>query len=682
MNCMQEQMNEFDRAGAFKRYWLWLALAATIPFSLNGINANLGKLLDAEGVMNAGAILAGFLSPDLSKDFLVRVLELSFESLLIGVLGTVFAVVVGIFFAFFAIRIPGLDHPPKAPPRALTTWEAMSRSVARFCLGFFRSIPEIVWAYLFVRILGLGPGPAVFAIALTVGGSIGKLYAELAESIEPKTIQAMRATGATRWAILLFAVLPQVGRQWVAYALFRLECNIRSGTILGVVGAGGLGSEIALSIRYFQFDKLATTLLAVLLFVILLELVSAKLRQSEFKWTFGFAATGSAIAFYWLDIPWKDLFAPGGLSMLAFTDLVIEPAFISRTVVQIGETLLMAWAATAISAIFAFGLCPLAARQLTTGSYLPDPPRPPALMRLVQRFLKWGSRLVLQVTRAMPELTLALIFVVWVGGGALAGILAIAVHNIGVMGRLYSDVLEEVEPGPAAALQSQGASSFATFLFGVLAQIKPRLAAFTLYRFEVNVRATVMVGFVGAGGFGDALYTAISLFHMKDLTLLLLTMLVVVSAVDAVGDYIRTRILKGQHTSSNQNFVEAAAGKTVEVLKVESELVGLVVGSVTHPIHAFLDVADDGFVVLVSDPLPENQCLQLSVALPLEHGAPRYTVTPHLLGTEADVNDLMSYRYRLTVCDSSEPPEARNHMSDEFDWHLEAPEQTKLPVPV
>lgn len=559
---MPAPMNEFDRSAAFRRYWLWLALAATVPFSLHGLGADLGKLFDADGIANAGGILGGFLHPDFSSDFLWRVLQLSLESLLIGVLGTVLAVVVGVMFAFFAIRVPGLNHPPKAPPLPLTAWEGFARTLARFCLGFFRSIPEIVWAYLFVRILGLGPGPAVFAIALTVGGSIGKLYAELAESVEPKAIQAMRATGASRWAILLFAVLPQVGRQWVAYALFRLECNIRSGTILGVVGAGGLGSEIALSIRYFQFDKLATTLLAVLLFVIALELLGARLRQSSFKWTLGFAGAGTVAALAWLEIPWRELFAGGGLPMLTFTGLDIDPAFIRTTVVQIGETLLMAWAATAISALFAFGLCPLAATQLTTGSYLPDPLAPPSVALQLKRFLKWSSRLILQVTRAMPELTLALVFVVWVGAGPLAGILAIAVHNIGVMGRLYSDVLEEVEPGPAAALQTQGASSLATFLFGVLPQIRPRLAAFTLYRFEVNVRATVMVGFVGAGGFGDALFTAISLFHMKDLTLLLLTMLIVVSVVDSAGDWIRSRILKGQHASSNQEFA-AAAGKPV-----------------------------------------------------------------------------------------------------------------------
>lgn len=670
MQAPMNASNAFDRSSALRRYWLWLALAATIPFSLQGNGANLSKLFDAEGLNNAGSILSGFLHPDFSKDFLYRVLQLSAESLLIGVLGTVFAVLVGVFFAFFAIRVPGLHHPPKHPPRLLTAWEVASRSIARFCLGFFRSIPEIVWAYLFVRILGLGPGPAVFAIALTVGGSIGKLYAELAESIEPKTIQAMRATGASRWAILLFAVLPQVGRQWVAYALFRLECNIRSGTILGVVGAGGLGSEIALSIRYFQFDKLATTLLAVLAFVIALELVSAKLRRANFKWTLGFATLGSVAAILALDIPWRDLFSSNGMAMLAWTDMSLDLPFIKTTVLQIGETLSMAWAATAISAIFAFLLCPMAATQLTTGSYLPDPLARPKLAMTLMHGLKWFSRLVLQVTRAMPELTLALVFVVWVGAGPLAGILAIAVHNIGVMGRLYSDVLEEVESGPAAALQSQGASSFATFLFGVLPQVTPRLAAFTLYRFEVNVRATVMVGFVGAGGFGDALFTAISLFHMRDLSLLLLTMLIVVSVVDAIGDGIRSRILKGQHSSPNQEFNEVAAGKTVDGLTAESELIGVKVGDVTHPIHAFLEIQDDGFIVLVSDLLPEDTCLELAVAFPVQHGAPRIRVNPHLQAEQTDAQGVAAYRYELKLCETEGDTTPPHGFNQELNWHL------------
>lgn len=664
-------MNAFDRSGALRRYWLWFALALTVPCSLGIVDADLSKLFDGEGIVNAAAIMSGFLSPDFSGEFLKRVFELSIESLLIGVLGTVFAVLVGVFFAFFAINIPGLQHPPKSPPRILTTWEQSTRTGARLTLGFFRSIPEIVWAYLFVQILGLGPGPAVFAIGLTVGGSIGKLYSELAESVEPKTIQAMRATGASRWAILLFAVIPQVGRQWIAYALFRLECNIRSGTILGVVGAGGLGSEIALSIRYFQFDKLATTLIAVLLFVILLELLSSKLRQVEFKWSVMFAVTGSVAAFMTLDIPWRDLTNGANLSMFSLSSSDVEMAFVSKTMMQIGETLLMAWAATAISAVFAFALCPMAAKQLTTGSYLPDPMSPPMLTVQFKCLVKWFSRFTLQVTRAMPELTLALLFVVWVGAGPLAGILAIAVHNIGVMGRLYSDVLEEVEPGPAAALQSQGASSFATFLFGVLPQITPRLAAFTLYRFEVNVRATVMVGFVGAGGFGDALYTAISLFHLKDLTLLLISMLIVVSVVDALGDRVRSRILKGQHSPAHQDTANTAITHPVQTEQISSELVALKVGSVAHPVLEFLDVSEGRFSVVLAEVLPASKCLELAVAFPVQPGTPRMRVTPKLIGPCSTSDGAPGFMYLLETCPSEPGNEVVAQEHTKFTWHIE-----------
>jgi phosphonate transport system permease protein len=153
------------------------------------------------------------------------------------------------------------------------------------------------------------------------------------------------------------------------------------------------------------------------------------------------------------------------------------------------------------------------------------------------------ARLVLQVCRAMPELTLALVFVVWVGPGPFAGVLAVGLHTVGVLGRLYTDVYEEVEPGPVGALESTGASRFGIWIYGVVPQVSARILAFTLYRFEVNVRVTAMVGFVGAGGIGDAIHTAISLFHTADLILLLAVILGVVTLMDAAGDRLRFRIL-------------------------------------------------------------------------------------------------------------------------------------------
>ena len=153
------------------------------------------------------------------------------------------------------------------------------------------------------------------------------------------------------------------------------------------------------------------------------------------------------------------------------------------------------------------------------------------------------ARVALQITRALPELIWALLFIVWLGPGVTAGVLALALHTLGVLGRLYGDAYEEAEPGPPRALEASGAGPLARYLYGVLPQTLPRMLAFTLFRFEVNVRAAAMVGFVGAGGLGDALHTAISLFQMRDLASLVLVTIAVVVVVDTLGDRVRARLL-------------------------------------------------------------------------------------------------------------------------------------------
>ena len=126
----------------------------------------------------------------------------------------------------------------------------------------------------------------------------------------------------------------------------------------------------------------------------------------------------------------------------------------------------------------------------------------------------------------------------------IAGVLAIAAHTTGLLGRLYSEVYEEVEVLAPRALESAGAGAAGVWAFGVLPQVWPRLAAFSLFRFEVNVRATATLGFVGAGGIGDAIHTAISLFHMDRLATLLCVLIGVVLVVDVLGGRLRRRLLQ------------------------------------------------------------------------------------------------------------------------------------------
>ncbi|MSP16629.1 MAG: ABC transporter permease subunit [Myxococcales bacterium] len=520
-----------------------LLLLVVLGLAVRESGADFGRLLDARGLDGARDLLAALLHPDLSPATLALVAGLAGESLLIGLLGTALACLMGGALAVVAARMPRLvDGPREArAPRLLA--ESL-RLCARFVLAIFRAVPELVWAFLFVRIIGLGPGAAVLALGVGYAGAIGKVFAEQCEAADPGPARQLRAAGAGRTAVFLHAVAPQVARPCLAYALFRLECAIRSASILGVVGAGGLGAELELSIRYFQLERLATLLLAIILLVTALEVVSAVLRRARPGLAVALVAGGALVAVLRLPIAWSDLVAPAAVTQArAFAASLFNPAldtaFLLGALDLARVTVAMALAGTLLAALPALLVAPLAAR--TALGHLADPPRGRHAGRLATVAVLAVARALLQVSRAVPDLVFALLFVLCVGPGPLAGVLAIAVHTFGVLGRLYGDALDDADPRAARALETAGSGRLARLLHAVLPQVAPRLLAFTLYRFEVNVRVAAMVGFVGAGGLGDAIHTAVSLFHLPELAALLLVLLAVVVVIDAVGDALRAR---------------------------------------------------------------------------------------------------------------------------------------------
>jgi len=250
-----------------------------------------------------------------------------------------------------------------------------------------------------------------------------------------------------------------------------------------------------------------------------------------------------------LHIPWSEFLGRGAAEqLLAFLSDLAHPnlswAAIGHWSVLMLETVAMAWVATVVAALIAFFVAPLGSRRLCVGSFLRDPEPSRGWLKGTNWLLLVVARLVMQTTRAFPELVWALVFIVWVGPGSFAGMLAVMVHTVGILGRLFLDVYDDVDTEPARSLQSDGASRVGLWAYGVLPPAAPRLMAFTLFRFEVNVRMTTMVGFVGAGGLGDALHTAMSLFHMADLAGLLVVLVVGVAVVDALGGRFRQRFLQ------------------------------------------------------------------------------------------------------------------------------------------
>ena len=154
------------------------------------------------------------------------------------------------------------------------------RLPSRFVLTFFRSIPEVVWALLFVRAVGLGPAAGVLAIGVTYGGMLGKIYSEIIESSDTGAASALLQSGSGRVAAFFYAMWPAALPELVSYSVYRWECAVRASVIMGFVGAGGLGQQMELSMRMMDGGEVSMILLVFLLLVVVADAISALLRKA------------------------------------------------------------------------------------------------------------------------------------------------------------------------------------------------------------------------------------------------------------------------------------------------------------------------------------------------------------------------------------------------------------------
>ncbi len=222
-----------------------------------------------------GRFLASFFPPAVSPDFLALVARGTWRTVAIATAGITLALVLAVPLALLCTRV--LSVSALAGPMALGP--AVLRQALRWALVLLRSVPELVWALVFVRVVGLGPTAGVLAIALTYGGMLGKVYAEILESGDPAPTQALLRNGTGRLQAFWWGLLPQNAAELTSYTVYRWECAIRSSVVLGFVGAGGLGQELDNSMKMFNGGEVATMLLMFVALVAAADRVSALLRQ-------------------------------------------------------------------------------------------------------------------------------------------------------------------------------------------------------------------------------------------------------------------------------------------------------------------------------------------------------------------------------------------------------------------
>jgi phosphonate transport system permease protein len=241
---------------------LALAVLAAVIASFAYLAVDYRQLFSGESIRLMAKFIAEFFPPDLSPAFVAKAAWGALQTFAVAAIGTLLAVVAG-----------GLLALPAAGRFGLA-----ARLAARLVLNFLRSVPELVWAALMVIAAGLGPFAGTLALALHTTGVLGRLYAESLENVPPLPERALRESGSGRIAAFAYATLPLVMTQAVAYALYRLEMNIRMAAVLGFVGAGGLGQLLYFHLSIFQQAQAATLLIAMFLLVFAVDSFSAAVR--------------------------------------------------------------------------------------------------------------------------------------------------------------------------------------------------------------------------------------------------------------------------------------------------------------------------------------------------------------------------------------------------------------------
>ncbi len=249
------------RARLAKRVAVGVAMAAVLVWALLGSEFDAARL--SAGVRNAGQYLTEMWPPDGSV--LVKALVALKVTIQMAIVGTALGFLAALPVSLFAARTPAI---PTAVSVAVKT-----------CLNVLRAVPPFIYAVLFVYMVGLGPFPGALGIAVGTFVMLAKLFAESLEAVHPAPIEAVRAAGGNSLQVFAYGMVPQAWPQFLSQTLYAWELNISAATILGVVGAGGIGFELVAEIRYFQWHRVCTYMLVLIAMVLIADAVSYQLRK-------------------------------------------------------------------------------------------------------------------------------------------------------------------------------------------------------------------------------------------------------------------------------------------------------------------------------------------------------------------------------------------------------------------
>jgi len=533
--------------------WL-LALGSAIALALVQAGVFGQDLLNPGGWPLLWRFLRASVQPELNPEFLRLTLDATLVTLAYAVCGTSLSVGLGVVGGVLTSEVCWWAMAPRRKRRGLSPWWLGVRSL----LAFPRAIHELIWGLFFVNIWGLDPLSAILAIAIPFGAITAKVFSEILDETPRQPLVALLNSGVPPLSALLYGLLPQAFLNLLSYSFYRFECSIRSAAVLGIIGAGGLGYQILLSLQSLRYEQLWTFFLALFflsgavdwgsawvrqrlgpswLDINALQLQPQRLVQRRDPFLCG-VVLGILLLIPWcfwsIKADFSKLWSPqtihllGDIFQAAFPPNLRETS-LSQLLVLALETLAMSLLAIAAAGLGGILLSFPAARNFF-GQFNPH--------LQARSTLIWSggiwlvTRMMLLVCRAIPAPIWALVLLFVLFPGIVPGAIALGLHNLGILGRLMAEVIENLDQRPLEALKAQGAPGFGVFLYGVLPLTLPRFLAYILYRWEVCMRETVIVGLVGARGLGHLLTEQLSSFDYQSVVVTLGCFIVLTFLVD------------------------------------------------------------------------------------------------------------------------------------------------------
>lgn len=565
-----------DRPTLFNRRLMWLVIFGGALFWAlleSGIFQN--ELINTGGFALGGEFLHAITRPELSSEFIRLTLESVLITLAFAVCGLFLSLIFGFIGGVVAsetwVKAYTISREDQAlPPIVYGLWLAL-----RGILTLFRSVHEIVWALIFVAIIGLDPLSAILAITIPFGAIFAKVFSEIIDEMDHKPFQALLNSGVSPSKAFLYGLLPLTFADLLSYGFYRFECAIRAAAVLGIVGVGGLGYQIFLSLQTLKFSQIWTLLFALFLLNGLADLWSSVLRrrlgvdsrcggrcidveavhkttrkeeplfQDRFvRFSIIFAALLVPLSFWYINPDLGKLLSERTLdNLVALGQSAFPPAFavfsfsewldLSRT------TLAMSFLGVTFAGVFGLILSFPAANNFLLPGGIFSSGRENKISRFLAASILVITRALLLVLRSIPAPIWALLLLFILFPGILPGALALGIYTLGVLGRLVAEVVENLDQRPLEALTAQGAPRSGVFTYGALPPMFPRFISYFLYRWEEIIRATVIVGLVGAGGLGRSLTEQLASFDYPAVLAILTVLIFITFIVDIISQSAR-----------------------------------------------------------------------------------------------------------------------------------------------